>query len=179
MSAVPTRQNPPGYALQTRALVRLSLYMLRAQPQTRGDQVTGTTIAYGDVVIGRRPLAGAASFFRGHGSPLRPLISGLVALGWLPEDERDDKGAVAHALTQLAERALWANVTPSAGSQGYVCFACDLQATTVDTLIRLRWLPAEYADDINEIARAFRGFAGRALDVARRGTLDLCNIRTR
>ena len=46
------------------------------------------------------------------------LISGLVALGWLPEDERDDKGAVAHALTQLAERALWANVTPSAGSQG-------------------------------------------------------------
>ena len=46
------------------------------------------------------------------------MISGLVALGWLPEDERDDKGAVAHALTQLAERALWANVTPSAGSQG-------------------------------------------------------------
>ena len=107
------------------------------------------------------------------------MISSLLALGWLPEGDRADKGAVAHALTQLAERALWANVTPAAGSQGYVCFACDLKATTVDLLIRLRWLPAEHADDINEIAKAFRRFAGRALDVARRGTLDLWNIRTR
>ena len=46
------------------------------------------------------------------------MISSLLALGWLPEGDRADKGAVAHALTQLAERALWANVTPSAGSQG-------------------------------------------------------------
>jgi hypothetical protein len=107
------------------------------------------------------------------------LISGLVALGWLSEDDKVDKGAIARSLTQLAERALWANVTPAAGSQGYVCFACDLKATTVDLLIRLRWLPAEHADDINEIAKAFRRFAGRALDVARRGTLDLWNIRTR
>jgi hypothetical protein len=61
---------------------------------------------------------------------------------------------------QLAERALWANVTPSAGSRGYLCFPCDLQATTVDALMKLRWLPAEYADDINEIANAFRRFAG-------------------
>jgi len=82
-------------------------------------------------------------------------------------------------LTQLAERALWANVTPSAGSKGYLCFPCDLQATTVDALIKLRWLPAEYADDINEIANAFRRFAGRALDVARRGTLELWNIQRR
>jgi hypothetical protein len=107
------------------------------------------------------------------------LISGLVALGWLPEDDKVDKGAIASALTQLAERALWANVTPSVGSQGYVCFACDLRATTVDTLINLQWLPAEHAGDINEIAKAFRRFAGRALDVARRGMLDLWNIRTR
>src|SRR5215467_13614004 len=43
------------------------------------------------------------------------LISGLVALGWLHEDATVDKGAIAGALMQLAERALWANVTPSAG----------------------------------------------------------------
>src|SRR5215471_6118029 len=87
------------------------------------------------------------------------LISGLVTLGWLPEGDSADKGAIARALTELTERALWANVTPSAGSQGYVCFPCDLQATTVDALIRLRWLSAEYADDINEIAKAFKCFA--------------------
>jgi hypothetical protein len=106
------------------------------------------------------------------------LISNLVALGWLPEDDKADKSSIARALTQLAERALWANVTPSAG-QGHVCFPCSLKATTVDTLIRLRWLPAEYADDINEIGKAFRRFAGRALDVARRGTLELWNIQRR
>jgi hypothetical protein len=100
------------------------------------------------------------------------LIFGLVARGWLPEGDRADKGAIARALTQLAERALWANVTPSAGSQGYVCLACDLKATTVDTLISLGWLAAEHANDINEIEKAFRGFAGRALDKARRDTLE-------
>jgi len=46
------------------------------------------------------------------------LISNLVALGWLPEDDKGDKSAIARALTQLAERALWANVTPAAGSLG-------------------------------------------------------------
>jgi len=109
------------------------------------------------------------------------LISGLVALGWLPEDDKVDKAAIARSLTQLAERALWANVAPSSGDQGYVCFACDLKGTTVDTLasLGLGWLPAEHADDINEIAKAFRRFAGRGLDVARRGTLDLWNIRRR
>jgi hypothetical protein len=100
------------------------------------------------------------------------LIAGLVKLGWLPEADSADKDAIARALTQLAERALWANVTPSAGSQGYVCFPCDLQATTVDTLISLKWLPAEYSDDIVEIAKAFRRFAGRALEIARRDTLE-------
>jgi hypothetical protein len=65
------------------------------------------------------------------------LISGLVALGWLPEGDSADKAAIARSLAKIAERALWANVTPSAGSQGYVCFACDLDATTVDTLISL------------------------------------------
>jgi hypothetical protein len=99
------------------------------------------------------------------------MIAGLVSRGWLPEGDKVDKGAIARALTQLAERAVWANVTPSAGSQGYVCFPCSLQATAVDTLISLRWLSAEHADDINEIAKAFRGFARLALELSRRGTL--------
>jgi hypothetical protein len=107
------------------------------------------------------------------------MIAGLVALGWLPESNKVDKGAIARALTELAERALWANVTPSAGSQGQVCFACDLRASTIDTLISLGWLPTEHADDINAIAKAFRRFAGRALDVARSGTLALWNFRRR
>jgi len=100
------------------------------------------------------------------------LISNLVALGWLPEDDKGDKSAIARALTQLAERALWANVTPAAGSLGQVCFPCDLRVSTIDTLIDLGWLPAEYANDINKIAKAFRRFAGRALDIARRDTLE-------
>jgi len=100
------------------------------------------------------------------------LISGLIARGWLPEGDKVDKGAIARALTQLAERALWANVTPSAGSQGQVCFVCDLRTSTIDTLIDLGWLPIEYARDINKIAKAFRHFAGRALDIARRDTLE-------
>jgi hypothetical protein len=107
------------------------------------------------------------------------MISGLVALGWLSEGDSADKGAIARALTQLAERALWANVTPSAGSQGQVCFACNLRASTIDTLIDAGWLPAKDADDISAIVKAFRRFAGRALDVARHGRLELWNIRRR
>jgi hypothetical protein len=95
------------------------------------------------------------------------LISGLVALGWLTEDEKVDKGAIVGSLTQLAERALRVNVTPSAGSQGHVCFPCSLQATAVDTLINLGWLAVEHANNINEIAKSFRRFAGRALYLAR------------
>ena len=100
------------------------------------------------------------------------MIAGLVSRGWLPEGDKVDKGAIARALTQLAERALWANVTPAAGSQGQVCFACDLRDSTIHTLIDIGWLPTEHADDINEIAKAFKGFAGRALDIARRDTLE-------
>jgi hypothetical protein len=105
------------------------------------------------------------------------MMSRLLALGWLPEGEDFNKGAIARALTQLAELALWANVTPYTGSQGCISFACDLRATTIDTLVSLGWLPPKHADDINEIAKAFRRFAGRALDVARRGKLELWNIR--
>jgi hypothetical protein len=103
----------------------------------------------------------------------------LVTLGWLTAPDRGNKDALARALTHLIERAIWAHVTSSTGSQGQVCFTCGLQGTTVDALISLGWLQADCAGDVDAIAKAFRRFAGRALDVARRGALDLWNIRRR
>ena len=78
--------------------------------------------------------------------------------------------------TIKVERATWAHVTPFTGSQGQICFTCGLQGTTVDTLISLGWPQADSAGDVDAIARAFRRFAGRALDLARRGVLDLWSI---
>jgi hypothetical protein len=107
------------------------------------------------------------------------VIADLTALGWLPETDLRDKSAIARALTELAERVIWSHVTPSTGSQGQICFTCGLQGTTVDTLISLGWLQADSAGEVDAIAKAFRRFAGRALDLARRGVLDLWNIRRR
>jgi hypothetical protein len=86
------------------------------------------------------------------------LIAGLVALGWLSEDDKVDKGAIARALTQLAERALWANVTPAAGSQGQVCFACDLRDSSIHTLIDIGWLPTEHARRVSIAINQRGGF---------------------
>jgi hypothetical protein len=107
------------------------------------------------------------------------VIADLMALGWLPETDHGEKSAIARALNDLVERAIWARVTPSTGSQSQICFTCGLQGTTVDALISLGWLQADCAGDVDAIAKAFRRFAGRALDVARRGALDLWNIRRR
>jgi len=105
--------------------------------------------------------------------------AGLIALGWLPEPDNADKGAIARALIQIVERAIQAHVIPSTGLQSQICFVCDLQPTTIDTLISLGWLPGEFAGDFAAIVKAFRRFAGRALDVALRGELDLWNLRRR
>jgi len=64
-------------------------------------------------------------------------------------------------------------VTSFTGSQGRTSFVCDLQPTTVDTLIGLQWLPAEREGNIDAIVTAFRRFASRAFDLARRRALDL------
>jgi hypothetical protein len=107
------------------------------------------------------------------------MTADLADLGWLAEPDHVDKGAIARALNDLVERAIWAHVTPSTGSQSQICFTCGLQGTTVEALISLGWLQADCAGDVDAIAKAFRRFAGRALDVARRGALDLWNIRRR
>jgi hypothetical protein len=110
---------------------------------------------------------------------MQGVIADLIALGWLPETDHGDKSAVACAVIDLVERAIWAHITPYTGSQSQICFTCGLQGTTVDALISLGWLQADCAGDIDAIAKAFRRFAGRALDVARRGAFDLWNIRRR
>jgi len=111
---------------------------------------------------------------------VRPgVITDLVALGWLAEPDRVDKGAIARALTNLVERAILARATPCADSQGRTSIMCDLPPTTVETLIGLRWLPADHARDVDAIGIAFRRFAGRALGVARRGAVDLSNVQRR
>jgi hypothetical protein len=107
------------------------------------------------------------------------VIADLIALGWLPETDHGDKRAIARALNDLVERAIWAHVSPSTGSQGQICFTCDLKGTTVDALISLGWLQADRAGDVDAIAKAFRSFVGRALDLARHGALDLWNVRRR
>ena len=82
-------------------------------------------------------------------------------------------------MAEIVERAILACVNPITGSQGRTSCVCDLQPTTVDTLIGLRWLPAKRAEGVDAIVTAFRRFAGRALDVARRGALDLRNVQRR
>jgi len=102
----------------------------------------------------------------------RSAIAALVALGWLPEPDYGDKNALIHALVEMFRRAIQARVTPSTGSQGQLCFLCDIQRSTIATLISLGWLHADQQDDLAEIVKAFRGFAGRALAVARNGGRD-------
>jgi hypothetical protein len=102
----------------------------------------------------------------------RSAIAALVVLGWLPEPDYGDKNALIHALVEMFRRAIQARVTPSTGSQGQLCFLCDIQRSTIATLISLGWLHADQQDDLAEIVKAFRGFAGRALAVARNGGRD-------
>jgi hypothetical protein len=106
------------------------------------------------------------------------VIAALSALGWLRENDHRVKGAIARALTDFVERAIWAQVSPSTGSQGQICFVSELQTNVIDTLIALRWLPVDCGGDLDAIVKAFHLFVDRALEVARRGGggLDLWNI---
>ena len=83
-----------------------------------------------------------------------------------------DKSAIIRALIDLYDRASQARVTPSTGSQGQLCFMCDIQRSTIETLVSFGWLHADDQDDLVAIVRAFRGFAGRAIGVARNGGRD-------
>jgi hypothetical protein len=94
------------------------------------------------------------------------MIADLADLGWLRPD-RVDKDALARALIELIERAIEVRVTPAPSSQGKVGFMLEIQQSTIETLVALRWLRTDQRDDIGAIVTAFRGFAGRSLEIAR------------
>ena len=96
-------------------------------------------------------------------------VADLVALGWLTESNNADKGAIAHALTVLIERAIQTRVSPPTGSHDLLGFMCTIQRSTIETLVSFGWLPADQQNDLGAIAKAFRRLAGRALAVARNG----------
>jgi hypothetical protein len=100
------------------------------------------------------------------------VIADLVALGWLPAADRGDKEALTLALNFLIERAIGARVAPPTGSHDQLGFMCTLKPATIETLVTFGWLPADQGDDLGSIIRAFRRFAGRALDVARNSGPD-------
>jgi hypothetical protein len=99
-------------------------------------------------------------------------IAALVALGWLAEPDRGNRGAITHALVELYARAIQARVTASTGAQNQLCFMCTVQPSTIETLVTLEWLRADQQDDLAAIVKAFRRFVGRALAVARNEERD-------
>jgi hypothetical protein len=105
------------------------------------------------------------------------VIAAPLRTGLAPRKGSRDKGAIADALTDFVERAIWAQVCPSTGSQGQICLLSELQINVIDTLIALRWRPVDCGGDLDAIVKAFH-LVDRALDVARRGGsgLDLWNI---
>ena len=97
------------------------------------------------------------------------MTADLADLGWLAEPDRVDKSALARALTGLVERAIRSRVTPPTGSHDQLGFMCTIQRSTIETLVSFGWLPDDQQDDLGAIVKAFRRFAGRALDDARKG----------
>ena len=96
------------------------------------------------------------------------VTADLVDLGWLSAPDCD-KDALAHALNGFIERAIEVRVTPALSSQGKASFMLEIQRSTIDALVELRWLRADQRDDLAAIVTAFRRFVGRSLDIARNG----------
>ena len=96
------------------------------------------------------------------------VTADLVELGWL-EHDCGDKDTLTRALTEFVERAIEVRVTPALSSQGEASFMLEIQRSTIDTLVELRWLRADQRDDLAAIVTAFRCFVGRSLDIARNG----------
>src|SRR6266550_3857748 len=76
------------------------------------------------------------------------VTADLVELGWVPAHVCGDKDVLAHALTELVERAIEVRVTPALSSPGKVSFMLEIQRSTIDTLVELRWLRADQQDDL-------------------------------
>ena len=97
------------------------------------------------------------------------VTTDLVELDWLRAHVCGDKDALTHTLIGLIERAIEVRVTPALGSPGKTSFMLEIQRSTIDTLVELRWLQADQRDDLAAIVTAFRRFVGRSLDIARNG----------
>jgi hypothetical protein len=97
------------------------------------------------------------------------VTADLVALGWLRVSDRCNKDALTRALTGFIERAIEVRVTSALSSQGKASFMLEIQRSTIDALVELRWLRADQRDDLAAIVTAFRRFVGRSLDIARNG----------
>jgi hypothetical protein len=65
------------------------------------------------------------------------VTADLVELGWVPAHVCGDKDVLAHALTELVERAIEARVTPALSSPGKVSFMLEIQHSTIETLVGL------------------------------------------
>jgi hypothetical protein len=61
--------------------------------------------------------------------------------------------------------------------EGDVCCSCTLRRGFVEALIAFGWLHYGQQDDRRAVAAAFRGFAARALAVARNGSPDRWYLR--
>jgi hypothetical protein len=83
------------------------------------------------------------------------VTADLVDRGWLPGADRGDKDALTRALVDLIQRAIELRVSPTTGSEGKISFLCDIQRTTIETLVALRWLRADQRDDLAAIVTAF------------------------
>src|SRR6266436_3046515 len=65
------------------------------------------------------------------------VTADLVVLGWVPAHVCGDKDVLAHALTELVERAIEVRVTPALSSPGKVSFMLEIQHSTIETLVGL------------------------------------------
>jgi len=91
----------------------------------------------------------------------------LVALGWLSTPDCGDKEAISRALLQLVRAAIGLRVTPLMSSRSSVCFLCEIQRSTIETLVEIDWLRPDQRDDHPAVGKTFRRFIRRALVVAR------------
>lgn len=95
-----------------------------------------------------------------------PVISQLAALGWLSEQQGDDKSTLTRALTEFVYQALRLRVTPHAGACGGVIFLAEIPASTIERLVPHGWIERDHQRDSGAIATAYCRFAGGSIGVA-------------
>src|SRR5262245_35978629 len=82
----------------------------------------------------------------------------FVALGWLGEQSRGDKGAITRALIDLYSRAIQTRVIPSTTSQDQLCFMIELDPRAISGLVELGWLGGSRRHDRAAVLDGFGRF---------------------